>query len=101
MLEQRLVGPRRLDGLAPPANRLQPGCRQVDHGIPAAERNPVLTAPAGGARLTCVAFPEPPVVGVINSTEEIGGASCPLLLTGADGSKWRSPWRPRTTSAST
>ena len=55
MLEQRLVGPRRLDGLAPPANWLQPGCRQVDHGIPAAERNPVLTAPAGGARLTCVA----------------------------------------------
>lgn len=30
----------------------------------------------------------PPVVGVIDSTAEVGGASCPLLLTGADGSKW-------------
>ncbi len=36
----------------------------------------------------CEAFPEPPVFGVINSTADLGGASCPLLLTGADGSKW-------------
>ena len=36
----------------------------------------------------CGAFPEPPVVGVISSTAELGGAACPLLLTGGDGSKW-------------
>ena len=36
----------------------------------------------------CGAFPEPPLVGVIHSTAEVGGGACPLLVTGGDGSRW-------------
>ncbi len=33
-------------------------------------------------------IPRAPIVGVIDSTAEVGGAACPLLITGTDGTKW-------------
>ena len=33
-------------------------------------------------------IPRAPIVGVIDSTAEVGGAACPLLITGTDGAKW-------------
>lgn len=40
------------------------------------------------ALVACGALSQPTVVGVIESTAEIGGAACPLLLTGTDGARW-------------
>ena len=40
------------------------------------------------ALMACGLIPRPPIIGVIDSTAEVGGAACPLLITGTDGTKW-------------
>ena len=54
-----------------------------------ARRPPALAvALVAGALTACGMIPRPTLIGVIDSSAEVGGAACPLLITGTDGSKW-------------
>ena len=48
----------------------------------------VATAAGVFLLLACGLLPPPSIVGSIDSTEEIGGGACPLLVTDGNGARW-------------